>query len=486
MVALTHTNLNSHTMSTTYSPFGEDHPSTQQPNYEQDQYDESELTAVDPEKLPEYNEEELRKQIEQDAPLVATIFPDLHNSNLISHIATAPSTSSLTTTVTENVFSLSPVLSPGAISSQSQFHSPLTIPTTSGKSNPAAVPTACASSQEKPTPDVSNTYTVHEPKILTPASPPSPNIHTSSNSSVSSPSMDLPVLTYSEASIGNKVQHNLLSSADDTCCCHAKVNSDEGSDPVPAILLRFDDELYTLFDYSLVDGVRGGHYKEPLLAGANHLYYGELRDFMAALWYQFMDQTDESREIVLDFPELNLVIAQDSVDAGSISLQEIDQLYVHLLRSGHLPYANGPLKIVLKDRNNFTARLKKLTGLLDPRSLDFNSPTAIAAIFGDSPSRSSVNDLMDPIGVGLATVVVNRNDLPSPAPSTSSSCAGLYGKMVSEDELISYEEAVGEEMRIVEPQQVMLVNGTRRKIEECTEDDSDIETNTRKKCRPFE
>lgn len=45
-------------------------------------------------------------------------------------------------------------------------------------------------------------------------------------------------------------------------------------------------------------------------------------------------------------------------------MEELDQLYSSLQQSGHLDSAEGPLKLVLKERVKFGAQLKRLTALL--------------------------------------------------------------------------------------------------------------------------
>ncbi|RUS15689.1 hypothetical protein BC937DRAFT_92124 [Endogone sp. FLAS-F59071] len=133
---------------------------------------------------------------------------------------------------------------------------------------------------------------------------------------------------------------------------------------VPPVLVYYNNSVYPVFDYDPADDPEGTDYKEPLLVGAEELYYGPLGEFLEALRYEFLDPEDDAKEVVAQFPELNLEIAQDSVETRNTTLEELDQLYSSLQQSGHLESADGPLKLVLRERVKFGAQLKRLTALL--------------------------------------------------------------------------------------------------------------------------
>lgn len=79
---------------------------------------------------------------------------------------------------------------------------------------------------------------------------------------------------------------------------------------VPPVLVYYNNSIYPVFDYDPADDPEGTDYKEPLLVGAEELYYGPLGEFLEALRYEFLDPEDDAKEVVAQFPELNLEIAQ--------------------------------------------------------------------------------------------------------------------------------------------------------------------------------
>ncbi|RUS29588.1 hypothetical protein BC938DRAFT_480476 [Jimgerdemannia flammicorona] len=219
--------------------------------------------------------------------------------------------------------------------------------------------------------------------------------------------------TESTIDTGRKEEKKLQAGGDESAAAAAADaptgNEEEEIEPVPVppVLVFYNDEVFPLFDYDPADDPNATNFKEPLLLGADDLYYGPLGEFMDALRYEFLDPEDDAKEVVVEFPELNLEIAQDSIETRSTTLDELDQLYNSLLQMGHIEPSDGPLKIILKERVKFSSQLKRLTALLEEGGAIDNP-----IILEDTDSRAAAYDV-EADGDGGSELIVLR-DSPEP------------------------------------------------------------------------